>query len=39
MTFKGTLRQVFYLSKASSPPVTPYSSSYTLYTWKGKGAT
>ncbi len=25
LTFKGTLRQMFYLSEAPSPPVTPYS--------------
>jgi hypothetical protein len=31
MTCKGTLRQVFYLSRAPSPPMTPYSHPYTLY--------
>jgi hypothetical protein len=25
LTCKGTLRQVFYLSEAPSPPMTPYS--------------
>ncbi len=29
---KGTLRQVCYLSVAPSPPMTPYSPPYTLYT-------
>jgi hypothetical protein len=30
---KGTLRQMFYLPEAPSPPMTPYSASpYTLYT-------
>ncbi len=31
-TWKGTLRQVFYLSEAFSPPMTPYSPPYTRYT-------
>ncbi len=32
LTCKGTLRQVFYLSEALSPPLTPYNPpSYTLY--------
>ncbi len=29
---KGTLRQVFYLSEARSPPMTPYSPPLTLHT-------
>jgi hypothetical protein len=29
MTRKGTLQQVFYLYKAPSPPVTPYSPPLT----------
>jgi hypothetical protein len=28
---KGILRQVFHLSKAHSPPMTPYSPPHTLY--------
>jgi hypothetical protein len=31
LTCKGTLRQVFYLYEAPSPPMTPYPPSYTLY--------
>jgi hypothetical protein len=31
-TCKGTLLQVFYLSEAPSPPMTPYYPPYTLYT-------
>ncbi len=35
LTCKGTLRQVFYLSEAPFPPMTPYSPpAYTLYTCK-----
>jgi hypothetical protein len=43
LTCKGTLRQVFTLPEASSPPMTPYSSPYTLlysiliHTGKGGG--
>ncbi len=33
-TCRGTLRQVSYLSEAPSPPMTPYSPPYTLYTCK-----
>jgi hypothetical protein len=45
-TRKGTLRQVFYLSEASSPPMTPYSPPLThcirvystlIQTGKGEG--
>jgi hypothetical protein len=32
--FKGALGQVFYLSEAPSPPMTPYPPPYTLYTCK-----
>ncbi len=32
VTFKGTLRQVFYLSEALSPPMTTFFLPYTLYT-------
>ncbi len=32
MSCKVTLRQVFYLSEASSPALTPYSLPHTLYT-------
>ncbi len=28
----GILRQVFYLSEAPAPPLTPYSPPYTMYT-------
>ncbi len=46
VTCKGTLRQVFYLSEAPSPPMTPFSPSVThcelvfinVYgTWRGGG--
>ncbi len=36
LTCKGTLRQVFYLTEASSPPMTPYSTPppmHTLYVY------
>jgi hypothetical protein len=32
LTCKVTLRQVFYLSEAPSPPMTPYPPLFTLYT-------
>jgi hypothetical protein len=32
MTCKGTLRQVFHLFEAHSPPMTPILPPYTLYT-------
>ena len=32
LTYKGTLRQVFFLSEAPSPPMTPYFPPYILFT-------
>jgi hypothetical protein len=35
LTFKGTLRQVFYLSEAPSPPMTPHPPPlHTVYVYK-----
>ena len=33
LTSEGTLRQVFYLSEAPSPSMTPYPPPCTLYTY------
>jgi hypothetical protein len=33
MTCKGTLRLVFYLTVAPSPPMTPYPPLYTVYVY------
>ena len=33
LTSKETLRQMFYLSEAPSPPMYPYSPPYTQYTY------
>jgi hypothetical protein len=36
LTCKGTLRQVFYLSEAPYPPVTPYPTVYSILIHTGK---
>jgi hypothetical protein len=37
LTYKGALRQMFCLSEAPSPPLTPYSPPpYTLYTVRAR---